>query len=124
MKKSARDKLRLSVNLACKETWPVSGGSAPNIATPRAIGFDPIPGTKTFLGHGGQTSTQIVLLTKPPKSWTLLPLGESDHADSPHFDDQAKRLFSKGVMKPTYFLDRAELLKHVESKTVVFRNAN
>ena len=58
-----------------KETWPVSGGSVANIATPRAISFEPIDGTKTFLGHGGQTSTQIVLLTKPPKSWTLLAAG-------------------------------------------------
>ncbi len=100
-------------------TWPASGGSAPNIATPRAISFEPIPGTKKFLGHGGQTSTQVVLLTKPPKSWTLLPLGESDHPNSPHFDDQAEKIFSKNRMKPTYFLDKEELLKHVESKTVL-----
>jgi len=102
-------------------TWPVSGGSADNIATPRAISFDPIPGTKTFLGRGGQTSTQVVLLTKPPQSWTLLPLGESDHADNPHYQDQAEKLFSKSKMKPTYFLDKNELLKHVEAKTVLWR---
>ena len=63
-----------------------------------------------------------MLLTKPPKSWTLLPLGESDRPDSPHYDDQAQRLFSKGTMKPTYFLDKSELVKHVESKTVVYRD--
>ncbi len=103
-------------------TWPVSGGSVPNIITPRAIGFDPIEGTKTFLGHKGQTSTQIVLLTKPPKSWTFIPLGESDRPDSPHYDDQAEKLFGPGKMKSTYFLDRDELLKHVESKTVVVRD--
>jgi acetyl esterase/lipase len=101
------------------KNWPVSGGSVSNIATPRAISFDPIPGTKKFLGHGGQTSTQVVLLTKPPKSWTYLPLGESDHADSPHFDDQSEKLFSKSKLKPTYFLDKDELLKHLESKTVL-----
>ena len=107
------------------KTWPVSGGSADNIATPRAISFDPIPNTKTFLGHGGQTSTQIVLLTKPPQSWTLLPLGESDHADSPHYQDQSEKLFSKSKMKPTYFLDKNELL-NTSKKTVRlgFRNAN
>jgi acyl-homoserine lactone acylase PvdQ len=104
-----------------KENWPVSGGSVANIATPRAISFDPIEGTNQFLGRGGQTSTQIVLLTSPPKSWTLLPLGESDRPDSPHYDDQAQRLFSKGTMKPTYFLDKSELVKHVESKTVLER---
>ncbi len=104
-----------------KESWPVSGGSVAHIATPRAISFDPIDGTKQQLGRGGQTSTQIVLLTRPPKSWTVLPLGESDHADSPHYDDQARRLFSKGTMKPTYFLDKPELIKHVESKTVIYK---
>ncbi len=105
-------------------TWPVSGGSVANIATPRAISFEPIAGTKNFLGHGGQTSTQIVLLTNPPRSWTVLPLGESDRADSPHFDDQAEQLFSKSKMKPTYFLDKNELLKHVERKTVVYRDVD
>ena len=65
-----------------------------------------------------------MLLTKPPKSWTLLPLGESDHSDSPHYDDQAEKLFSPGKMKSTYFLDKDELLKHVESKTVVVRNSH
>ncbi len=45
-----------------KENWPVSGGSVAHIATPRAISFDPIEGKKQFLGHGGQTSPQVVLL--------------------------------------------------------------
>ncbi len=104
------------------KTWPVSGGSVDHIATPRAISFDPIEGTKQFLGRGGQTSTQIVLLTNPPQSWTVLPLGESDHAGSTHYDDQARRLFSKGTMKPTYFLNKPELVEHAESKAVIYRN--
>ncbi len=107
-----------------KQTWPVSGGSVAHLNTPRAISFDAIDGTKQFLGRGGQTSTQIVLLTKPPKSWTMLPLGESDHPDSPHFDDQARRLFSKGTLKPAYFLDKSELVKHTESKTVLNWSGN
>jgi len=37
-----------------------------------------MPDGKTFLGRGGQTSTQVVQLSKPPRSWALLPLGESD----------------------------------------------
>lgn len=106
------------------KTWPVSGGSVTQIATPRAIGFEPIEGTKQFLGRGGQTSTQVVLLTNPPKSWSVLPLGESDHPDSAHYDDQARRLFSKGTLKPTYFLDKGALIRHVESKTVVYREVN
>jgi acyl-homoserine-lactone acylase len=106
------------------KNWPVSGGSVNSIATPRAISFKEIPGTKKYLGEGGQTSTQVVLLTKPPKSWTLLPLGESDRLDSPHYDDQCEKLFSPGKMKPTYFLDKDELAKHAESKTVLVRKVD
>jgi acyl-homoserine-lactone acylase len=105
-------------------TWPVSGGSIKGLATPRAISFDDKPEKdgRTFLGHGGQTSTQVVQLTNPPRSWTYLPLGESDHADSKHFDDQCEKLFAPGKLKPTYFLDKDELLKHVESKKVLHRS--
>jgi hypothetical protein len=105
-------------------TWPVSGGSVNSIATPRAISFKEIPGTKKYLGEGGQTSTQIVLLTKPPKSWTVLPLGESDHAGNSHYDDQCQKLFSTSKMKSTYFLDRDELTKHAESTKVIQRATN
>ena len=68
------------------------------------------------VGVSGQTSTQIVILTKPPQSWMVIPLGESDHKDSPHFDDQAEKLFSKARAKPTYFLNRKELEKHVTAR--------
>jgi acyl-homoserine-lactone acylase len=102
-------------------TWPVGGGSVEGLATPRAISFPREPVNRQFVGHGGQTSTQVVQLTRPPRSWTLLPLGESDRPDSKHYDDQAEKLFSPGKMKPTYFLDKETLLKHVESKKVLRR---
>ena len=97
-------------------TWPVGGGtlSEAAMATPRAISFD--PKGKEMVGHSGQTSTQIVLLTKPPQSWMVIPLGESDHPDSGHFDDQAERLFSRSQAKPTWFANRKELEKHVAKR--------
>jgi acyl-homoserine-lactone acylase len=97
-------------------TYPVSGGSLTEagMATPRAIGFD--RAGKEMVGRSGQTSTQIVLLTRPPQSYMVIPLGESDHKDSGHWDDQAEKLFSKSRAKPTYFLQRAELEKHVTRK--------
>jgi len=97
-------------------TWPVSGGSLSEagMATPRAVGFD--KAGNQMLGRSGQTSTQIVILTKPPQSYMVIPLGESDHPDSPHFDDQAEKLFSKSRVKPTYFLDRKELEKHATKR--------
>jgi acyl-homoserine-lactone acylase len=97
-------------------TWPVSGGTLQEaaMATPRAVSFD--PAGKEMVGHSGQTSTQIVILTKPPQSYMVIPLGESDHAESGHFDDQAEKLFSRGKAKPTYFANRKELEKHVTSR--------
>lgn len=99
-----------------KRTYPVGGGSVQEaaMATPRAIGFNKIG--NEMVGRSGQTSTQIVILTKPPQSFMVIPLGESDRPDSPHFDDQAEKLFSTSRAKPTYFLNRKELEKHVSMR--------
>jgi acyl-homoserine-lactone acylase len=108
-----------------ERNWPVGGGSlnggANNVgmATPRAITFAGLG--KEMVGQGGQTSTQIVVLTNPPKSYAIIPLGESDHKGSGHWDDQAEKLFSKSKAAPTYFLDRAELMKHITAKKVLKR---
>jgi acyl-homoserine lactone acylase PvdQ len=93
-------------------TWPVSGGTLveAGMATPRAISFVKVG--NRMVGHSGQTSTQIVILTKPPQSYMVIPLGESDHPESGHWDDQAEELFSKSQAKPTYFANRKELEKH------------
>ena len=95
-------------------TFPVGGGSVKEagMATPRAISFGQGP---QRIGHGGQTSTQIVVLTKPPKSYMVIPLGESDHKESGHWEDQAEKLFSPGKAKDTYFMDRAAVEKHATS---------
>ncbi len=108
-------------------TFPVAGGSlngGPNnvgMATPRAISFSAVG--KEMVGAGGQTSTQIVVMTNPPKSYTIIPLGESDHKESGHWDDQAEKLFSKSKAAPTFFMDRTELMKHVTSKKVLRRTS-
>jgi len=95
-------------------TWPVSGGTLveAGMATPRAISFVKVG--NRMVGHSGQTSTQIVILTKPPQSYMVIPLGESDHPESGHWDDQAEELFSKSQAKPTYFANREELEKHAK----------
>ena len=93
-------------------TWPVSGGTLneAGMATPRAIHFAQVG--KEMIGHDGQSATEIVILTKPPQSYMVMPFGESDHPESGHWDDQAE-LFSKSKLKPTYFANRVELEKHV-----------
>ena len=77
------------------------------------------PTARPMIGHGGQTSTQVIIMTDPPQSYAVIPLGESDHKESGHWDDQAEKLFSKAQAAPTYFMKRDELLKHVTSKKVL-----
>jgi acyl-homoserine-lactone acylase len=102
-------------------SWPVGGGSMQNVgmATPRAISFAPAQDGKQMIGHTGQSSTQVVVMTDPPESYAIIPLGESDHKESGHWDDQAEKLFSKGQALRTYFLRPDELMKHVTSKKVL-----
>lgn len=102
-----------------QRTFPVSGGSVAEagMATVRAVGFSKVG--KEMVGHSGQTSTQIVILTEPPESYTLVPLGVSDHKESGHWDDQAEQLFSQSKAAPTYFMNRAELLKHITATKIL-----
>jgi acyl-homoserine-lactone acylase len=99
------------------KSWPVGGGSlgTEGMATLRAISFDGPRPDHTRWGTAGQTSTQIVVLTKPIQSWTQPPIGQSDHPDSPYYRDQAEKLFSPGRMKPTWYA-REELRQHVTSR--------
>jgi acyl-homoserine-lactone acylase len=94
-------------------TWPVSGGTLNEaaMATPRAIHFAKVG--NEMVGQDGQSATQVVILTKPPQSYMAMPLGESDHPESGHWDDQAEKLFSKSKLRPTYFSNRRELEKHL-----------
>lgn len=107
------------------KTWPVGGGSlngGPNnvaMATPRAISFKQVG--KEMVGVGGQTSTQIVVMSNPPKSYAIIPLGESDHKESGHWDDQAEKLFSRSKAYPSFFMDKQELMKHVTATKVLRR---
>jgi hypothetical protein len=87
------------------------------MATVRAIGFK--EAGKEMVGRSGQTSTQVIIMTDPPESYTVVPLGVSDHKSSGHWDDQAEKLFSKSKATPTYFMNRQELLKHVTSTKVL-----
>jgi acyl-homoserine lactone acylase PvdQ len=102
-------------------TWPTSGGSVSDagMATTKATGFSKVG--NEMVGRSGQTSTQIVIMTDPPESYTIVPLGVSDHKESGHWDDQAEKLFSKSKANPTYFLRKKELLKHVTTTKVLKR---
>ena len=72
----------------------------------------------TRWGERGQTSTQIVVMSKPPRSWLYIPLGQSDRPESPHFSDQAEKAFSPRRLKPSWWLPE-DLAGHIESRTVL-----
>lgn len=99
------------------KSWPVGGGSLneEGMATLRAIAFELPRPDFTRWGQAGQTSTQVVVLSRPVKSWTQPPVGQSDRADTPHYRDQAEKLFSRHRMKPTWE-SKEELMRHVESR--------
>jgi penicillin amidase len=98
-------------------SWPVSGGSFENgVNVLRAAGgkFSEDTGITTI--DGGQSCCMVVILSDPIQSFSILPWGESDHPDSPHYSDQAEALFSKSQFKSTYF-NKDELLNNLESTT-------
>jgi acyl-homoserine lactone acylase PvdQ len=102
-----------------ESSWPVGGGGGrTGTTTLRNVGYAAEREDHTRWGRSGQTSTQVVVLTDPPKSWLYIPLGESDREDSAHYDDQAEQLFSERRLKPSRWLPE-DLMGHIESRTVL-----
>lgn len=101
-------------------SWPVGGGGDEmlGMATLRNVDYAQERDDHTQWGESGQTSTQIVVLSRPIRSWTAVPIGQSDRPDSPHYRDQAEKLFSPRRLKPTWYAPE-ELAGHIESRTVL-----
>ena len=101
-------------------SWPCEGGGGEDrgLTTLRNVGYGSERADHTRWGQSGQTSTEIVVLSKPIQSWTYVPLGQSDRVDSPHFRDQAEKAFSPRRMKSTWWTPE-ELVRHIESRTVL-----
>jgi len=101
-------------------SWPVGGGGSRRLGlrTLRSVGFDRERPDHTRWGDSGQTSTQVVVLSSPPRSWSAMPTGQSDRPDSPHYTDQAEKLFSPRRLKPTRWRPE-DLAGHAASRTVL-----
>lgn len=101
------------------QSWPVSGGDSGGGMTLRAISAE-MDGT-AFYGHAGQNWLQLVQFRPDGvRSWTLTPYGQSDDPASPHYADQAEKLFSRSELKPSCF-QPAELESHLASTQVLRR---
>ncbi|HUP22442.1 MAG TPA: penicillin acylase family protein [Thermoanaerobaculia bacterium] len=101
------------------DSWPLEGGGGGQVGmtTLRSISYGRADeADHTRRGRGGQTSTQVVVLSDPPQSWIYIPLGQSDRADSPHYDDQAEKAFSPRQLKPSWWLPE-DLAQHIASRT-------
>ena len=59
---------------------------------------------------------EVVEFSKPVRSVIMTPFGESDSPGSPHFDDQARELFSRSRAASTWFGDRRNLEKHTKDR--------
>ena len=99
-------------------SWPLGGGGGNGLTTLRNIGYGRERDDHTRWGQSGQTSTQICVMTKPVQSWMYLPVGNSDHPDSPHYRDQAEKCLSPRKLKPTWWQPK-DLVGHIESRTVL-----
>jgi len=96
-------------------SWPLGGGGGRGLTTLRNVSYGPPRNDHTRWGSGGQTSTQVIVLSKPIRSWTYVPIGQSDRPDSAHYRDQAEKLFIKRKLKPTWWLPE-DLAGHIESR--------
>ncbi|TKJ38962.1 MAG: hypothetical protein CEE38_04505 [Planctomycetes bacterium B3_Pla] len=99
-------------------SWPLGGGGGQGLTTLRNISYGSEREDHTRWGSGGQTSTQVIVLSEPIRSWTYVPIGQSDRPNSTHYRDQAERLFSIRKLKPTWWLAE-DLAEHIESRTVL-----
>ena len=99
-------------------SWPVGGGGGDHLGltTLRSMGYAEADENNQRQGNRGQTSTQVVVLSKPIQSWLYLPVGQSDRPESPHYRDQAATVFSERTLKASWWLPE-DLAGHIESRT-------
>lgn len=90
--------------------FPLGGESIFNVLHPDE-GVEQYDGT--IHCNDGWGHLMIVEEGNPKQTWTLLPYGESQHATSPHYGDQA-RMHSDQKPKKFWFA-ASEVLAHTES---------
>lgn len=103
-----------------EHSFPCEGGMSEfiGLTTLRSVQYGEEKNDHTRWAHSGQTSTGIFVLSKTIQSWTCLPFGQSNRTDSPHFCDQAEKLFSQRKMKSSWWTPE-QLKEHIESRTVI-----
>jgi acyl-homoserine-lactone acylase len=95
--------------------------SGPSVAVPftsgrwgslASFGARAYPGTKRWYGTSGNSFVAVVEFGDSVRAIAVTAGGESGHAGSPHFNDQAAR-YATGDLRPVYFY-RSQLRGHTE----------
>lgn len=95
-------------------SWALAGVSRSGFTTLRAIGTHDPDEDGILYARSGQSCPTVVLLKQPVRSFSVVPYGQSEHPDSPHFTDQGEKLMAHKKLKPTWY-QKEELMKHLES---------
>lgn len=76
-------------------------------------------GSGRYIANNGSGALMLVFLDPDGiRSYTTTPWGQSGHEDSPHYVDQAEKLYAKPAVKPTWWsLD--ELKENIASEKVL-----
>ncbi len=70
-----------------------------------------------WIANGGSDGLMVAEMSSPPRVFTMVPYGQSDHPKSPHFADQTLR-YTNGEYKRGWF-SRAEILAHAKSTVTI-----
>jgi acyl-homoserine-lactone acylase len=93
------------------EIAPHFDDAAPSIAVPftsaqwgslASFGAKTYPGTKRMYGTSGNSFVAVVEFGERVRALAITAGGESGHADSPHFNDEAAR-YASGNLREVYF---------------------
>ncbi len=98
-----------------------SNGAGDLLGTFRIIDYKPDKDGR-FASQGGDTFIAAVEFSTPIRAKVLLTYGNSSDPNSPHYGDQLV-LSAKKQLRDAW-LTRAEIEKHLESRTVFERNGN
>ncbi len=100
-------------------SWPVDGAGIRFWATLRPVGYHSPNQDTIRVARGGQSHALLVFFKKGDvESYSVTPYGISNNEDSPHYNDQTEKLFSKNKLKSTWFSEE-KLKDNIESKKVL-----
>ena len=99
-----------------EQSWPIDGVAEwADLVTLRAVHGEPDEEGISY-GESGQSCTTVVMLQQGDvRSYSVVPFGQSEDPDSPHYTDQGRLLFQERKLKDSWF-GRERLEGHVESE--------